>query len=79
MTARATDKFVRDVPHSVLPGHRVIQTSETTRVGSPHVHSPAASGQPKVELVREGDVVKAIDVTCSCGETMRIWCSYEAE
>lgn len=79
MTARATDKSGRDLPHSVLPGHRVIQTTETARVGSSHVHPRTVGGQPKVELVRDGDIVKAIDVTCSCGEQIRIWCSYGAE
>lgn len=74
MSARATDKFVRETPQSVFPGHRVIQTTEVARIGGAHSHS---TGQPSVELVREGDVVKAIDITCSCGEKMRIWCSYE--
>lgn len=76
MTIRATEKFVRDVPHPVLPGHRVVQTTEMARVGSSHAHG---AGQATVELIRDGDVVKAIDVTCSCGEKMRVWCSYAAD
>lgn len=74
MTVRASDKFVRDVPPAILPAHRIVQTSEVARIGGPHV----AHGQPKVDLVRDGEIIKAIDVTCSCGETIRIWCSYEA-
>jgi hypothetical protein len=74
MAPRATDKFVRETPQAVLPGYRVIQTTEVARVGGAHTHP---TGQHSVELVREGDVVKAIDITCSCGEKMRIWCSYE--
>lgn len=76
MTSRTTEKFSRDLSPVVVPGHRVVQTTEVARVGSSHAHG---SGQPTVELVRDGDVVKAIDVTCSCGEKMRIWCSYAAE
>lgn len=76
MTNRAPEKFVRNVPNPVLPGHRVVQTAEMARVGSSHAHG---TGQSTVELIRDGDVVKAIDVTCACGEKMRIWCSYAAD
>lgn len=76
MTSRSPDKFVREVSHAIVPGHRVVQTSEVTKIGSPHAH-PTASAT--VELLREGDIVKAIDVTCSCGEKIRIWCSYAAK
>lgn len=77
MTSRPADKYVRDLPHTVLPGHRIVQTTEVTRIGAPH--ASAATTHPQVELIREGDVVKAIDVTCACGEKLRIWCSYGAE
>jgi hypothetical protein len=33
---------------------------------------------PRVELVRENGVVRAIDVTCGCGERFRIVCEYDA-
>jgi hypothetical protein len=32
--------------------------------------------QPLIELVREGDVVRAIDVTCPCGCRIRVLCEY---
>jgi hypothetical protein len=76
MTPRSADKFVRDVPHAILPGHRVVQTTEVARIGAPHV---GTAEEATVELIREGDVVKAIDITCSCGEKIRIWCSYGVE
>ena len=84
MASRASDKFVREVPQAIVPGHRVIQTNEVARIGVPHAHAHTntnvhASNQPTVELIREGDVVQAIDVTCSCGEKFRIWCSYVAK
>ncbi len=80
MSARI-DKFLRAAAQPVLPAHRVIQTSETARVGSSHPGGAGhhASSEPTIDLVREGDLVKAIDVTCSCGEKFRIWCSYVAE
>ena len=82
MTGRSPDKFVREMSHAIVPGHRVIQTNEVARIGGPHAQAHAhghSSSQPTVELVRDGDVVQAIDVTCSCGEKIRIWCSYTAK
>lgn len=80
MSARI-DKVPRAAAQPVLPAHRVVQTTETARVGSSH---PGGAGhhvgnEPIIDLIRDGDLVKAIDVTCSCGEKIRIWCSYEAE
>lgn len=74
MTGRSTERFVRDVPQAVVPGHRVVQAAEVARVGNANAHSVV---QPTIELIRDGELVKAIDVTCSCGEKMRLWCSYE--
>ena len=39
-------------------------------------HSTAGAG-PIIELHREGDVVRAIEVTCACGNTTVIECRYE--
>ena len=74
MSDRIVQKFVRDGTHSVVPGRRVVRTDEVTCVGIPHSHDRQ---QPVIELIRDGEVVTAIDVTCSCGETIRLWCSYE--
>lgn len=38
---------------------------------------PAASG-PNVEVVKEGDKVVRLVVTCSCGERIEIDCLYPA-
>jgi hypothetical protein len=47
-------------------------------VGMPGVGTPAREGEvaPQVELVREGDVIKAIDITCTCGKKLRLYCDY---
>ena len=74
MKPRASENHTREAAYSVVPGNRVIQTGEKARIGNSDAHDSAHS---TVELVRDGDLVKAIDVTCSCGEKTRIWCSYE--
>jgi len=74
MNGHIVEKCVRDGTHSVVPGSRVVRTNEVACVGSPHSHERQ---QPVLELIREGEVITAIDVTCSCGEKIRLWCSYE--
>jgi hypothetical protein len=32
--------------------------------------------EPQVQLIREGDVIVAIDLTCSCGRRVRLCCVY---
>jgi len=38
--------------------------------------SPAACGQPKLTLQRQGDVVSAIRVECGCGQVIELKCVY---
>ena len=33
--------------------------------------------EPRIELIYDGDVVRALEVICSCGERIRIRCDYE--
>lgn len=58
---------------AVVPGEWVRVTSETARVAIPGHSAPAA---PRVELITQGDVIQAIDVTCTCGEKIRLKCVY---
>ena len=60
---------------TVVPGHRVQVTGEMARVGVPGQH-PAH--EPRIELIREGDEVRAIDVTCPCGQRVRLQCVYDS-
>lgn len=76
MNAGPFQTIPRHIVLPVLPGNRVRRSEEMATVGDPH--TPGA-GQPIVELVKEGDVVKAIDVTCSCGQKFRLWCAYELD
>lgn len=63
------------------------RTHETAPLRALHVHknvtpvrhpaAPAAEG-PTVEVVKEGDKVVRILVTCSCGEKIEVDCLYPA-
>lgn len=61
---------------AVIPGSCVRVSEETTPVGTPR-HLPV--GTPHLELIREGDVIRAIDVTCSCGQRIRLRCTYPGD
>ena len=55
-------------------------SSTSPSMASPSPASPSPAHRhtnPTIELVKEGDVVRAIDVTCACGQIMRLWCQYE--
>lgn len=59
---------------AVLAGPQVKVSTDTVRIGAPVAH--AKHGDPTVQLVREDGVVRAIDITCGCGERIRIQCDY---
>ena len=77
MTEQAFKSLVRDVAHSaVVPASRVVRSAEIAHVGGrPGTHKEAVS----IELLKEDDVVRAIDVVCECGHKIRLWCSYEID
>jgi hypothetical protein len=59
---------------SVIPGQKVRVLEEAARVGAP---SGEAGGHlPRVELIRDGEFVQAIDVQCTCGQKVRLKCIY---
>jgi hypothetical protein len=59
----------------VVTADRVTVSAEVVRIGAPRA-ADDAPGEPKVQLVREDGVIRAIDVTCTCGERVRIRCDY---
>jgi hypothetical protein len=61
-------------PRTVIPGLRVRVSKQAAPVGP----SAGALAEPSVEVVREGDVVRAIDVACGCGQHIRLLCVYES-
>lgn len=58
----------------VVSAERVKISGDSIRIGLPRLGE--RHGEPKVQLVREDGVIRAIDVTCSCGEKIRIRCDY---
>ncbi|HZT79873.1 MAG TPA: hypothetical protein VFA26_06615 [Gemmataceae bacterium] len=62
------------VTRAVVPGRCVRLSGEAARVLVPGGH--AACAEPRVEVLREGDVIRAIDVTCPCGQRIRLRCEY---
>ncbi len=76
MTTRIHSAASHSLPHVIVPGSRVRQSAELAPVGVPRqVNNDGTT----VELVKEGDLVRAIDVTCACGQKIRVWCAYESE
>ncbi|AWM37377.1 hypothetical protein [Gemmata obscuriglobus] len=58
----------------VVRAARVRVTGEPVRIGAP---APTGGGhEPTVRVVREGDLIQALEVTCTCGERIRIRCEY---
>lgn len=76
MATRIHNADLHVLPQVVLPASRVRQSNETALVGAPQ---PDEAHGTTVELVKDGDVVRAIDVICACGQKTRVWCVYESE
>jgi hypothetical protein len=59
---------------------------DDTALRAPHVHkavlstgavrAPAVDAAPQVEVVKQGDKVMRIVVTCACGEKIEVECLY---
>lgn len=67
---------------AVVSGQTVRMSNQVVRVGGAHLADgeDAAGdghGEPKLELIRLGDRIQAIDVICGCGQRTRIRCVYE--
>lgn len=59
---------------AVVPAGRVKVTADAVPIGAPRMGE--TRGEPKVQLIREDGVIRAIDVLCSCGQCIRIRCEY---
>ncbi|MCS6864653.1 MAG: hypothetical protein RMJ56_17635 [Gemmataceae bacterium] len=59
----------------VIPAARVRLSPESVRVGPPRP-ATAAEREPQLKVIRDGDVVRAIQITCTCGQQMIIQCEY---
>jgi hypothetical protein len=54
----------------LVSGRHVRLSGESARVGAPC----AADGKPHVQVIRDGNLVKAIEVTCGCGQRIYLRC-----
>jgi hypothetical protein len=58
---------------AVISGNQVRLTGETTRVAPPRQPGDC---EPRVDLVREGGQIRAIDIRCACGKRIYLECEY---
>lgn len=67
------------VPDGPLKVTRVV-SAPCVREGEDRAVIPVpgheCADEPTLELVREGDIVRAIDVSCPCGRKFRILCEF---
>jgi hypothetical protein len=59
----------------VVPAARVTVTGEAVRVGPPRARADGKP-EPTIQVIREGDVVRVIQIVCSCGERICVRCDY---
>jgi hypothetical protein len=72
--AREEMDGVRPGASVIVPADRVKVGHEVVSVGAPRVGE--RRGEPKIQLIREDGMIRAIDVHCPCGECIRIRCEY---
>lgn len=59
---------------AIVVGNHVHVAEQTTVVGKPR---PIEKAEPQLEVIREGNLIRAIDIQCICGEVIRIRLDYE--
>ena len=62
------------------PGKRVVPAGQVRESGlrvKLAIPGHDALDEPILEVVRDGDVVRALDIICSCGQRIRVLCDYE--
>jgi hypothetical protein len=63
-------------PTPIVTSERIRVGRDTVRIGAPLESHRETHGEPRVVLVREEGVIRAIDVICGCGERIRVRCDY---
>lgn len=56
---------------AIVRGSSVRLSNDSARVGVP---GSEPVREPRIELIRVGGIVQAIDVFCSCGQHIRLRC-----
>lgn len=78
MSIMSSDSLVSSRRRLVVPGPCVEITGHSVAVpsgGGAPLRKP--TGQPTVQLIRDGDVVRAVEIVCGCGQKIRLKCVYE--
>mgnify|MGYP000305104367 CR=1 FL=1 len=58
-------------------GHAVIDAGQVrVASGSIRIHLPTAPAGPRAEVIRDGDAIVGVEVTCACGEKVRLAFDY---
>ncbi len=71
----ADSSFKPALARAVVGGRHVCFVDEPAIVGRPR---PAGDKpEPKIEVIREGNLVRAVEVVCPCGERIRVRLDYE--
>lgn len=70
----AFDTMRSEVAAGVVCREHVRVLGEAARVG-PHEPAPAVTG-PQINMLRDGETVRAIEVICTCGERIVLNCVY---
>jgi hypothetical protein len=65
----------RPILRNIFAGDRVKVDPIAKPIAVPHGGSHDSM---QVQLIREGSVVRAIEITCSCGQQLRLDCQYTA-
>lgn len=58
---------------AIIPANCIRLSGDVKQVIVPPQRGP---GEPQIELIREGDVVQAVDIHCVCGQRIRLVCDY---
>jgi hypothetical protein len=63
----------------VVPGRKVLveEGSASVMIVPPRSSSTPHACTPQIQLIRDGNVIQAIDVTCTCGQKIRLRCQYD--
>ena len=64
--------------HVTPPPAMMSATASPSQRPAATAHAHSGGGDPTVEVVKEGDKVVRLIVTCTCGERVEIECLYPA-
>jgi hypothetical protein len=68
--------------NTVIRGASVRVGGDPARIGIPgqcageHAEPAESAKEPRIEIVRSGEIIQAIDIFCGCGEHIRLHCLY---